>query len=286
LNSGPSSGHENRPKKYISMAEERLSEALSRGSNPVIEEAARYIEDAKFYLEKGDEETSLAAASYSYGLLDGMLGGNRYITSDMRKSMLKIVYLRGIGKDEDLSKLLDDRGMNEDLYHLIVNGMVEEGLVEARDKRVLSAKGRKLLRVGLVAGVFDLIHPGHVAFLRWCKEQVDVLVAVVARDPASRIRKGREPVQSETDRLGIIREFRMVDLALLGDRDDIYRPVARVQPDVILLGKDQAVAEESIREDLKRRGLEAEVERTQIWDTGELSKTTRIIERIRRRSRN
>ena len=38
----------------------------------VIEEARRYLQDAKYYLEKGRFETSLASIAYCEGLLDAL----------------------------------------------------------------------------------------------------------------------------------------------------------------------------------------------------------------------
>ncbi|RJS85568.1 DUF357 domain-containing protein [Candidatus Bathyarchaeota archaeon] len=38
----------------------------------VIEEAERYLKDAKFYLERGTAATSLASIAYSEGLLDAL----------------------------------------------------------------------------------------------------------------------------------------------------------------------------------------------------------------------
>ncbi|KYH41825.1 MAG: cytidyltransferase-like protein [Candidatus Bathyarchaeota archaeon B26-2] len=38
----------------------------------VIEEAKRYLEDARFYLERGMSGTSLASVAYAEGLLDSL----------------------------------------------------------------------------------------------------------------------------------------------------------------------------------------------------------------------
>jgi FAD synthetase len=132
----------------------------------------------------------------------------------------------------------------------------------------------------LVAGVFDLIHPGHLAFLNWARGRVDALVVIVARDPNSQHRKGRKPIQGESDRLSLVSELKPVDIAVIGDQDDIYSPVLRIGPDLILLGKDQDIDGRRIKADLRKRGLDVKIIRSRVWDSGELSKTTRIYERI------
>jgi FAD synthetase len=75
--------------KYIEKTERALRE-LEITQKPVcldpmrmdevVDEAKRYLDDAKYYLGKGEDETSLASVAYSEGLLDAlrMLGLARF----------------------------------------------------------------------------------------------------------------------------------------------------------------------------------------------------------------
>ncbi|RLF13769.1 MAG: DUF357 domain-containing protein, partial [Thermoprotei archaeon] len=63
-----------------------------------------------------------------------------------------------------------------------------------------------MARKVLVAGVFDLIHPGHLFFLQCAKELGEVYV-VVARDSTVERIKGRRPVVPEDQRLEVVRQL-------------------------------------------------------------------------------
>lgn len=89
-------------------------------------------------------------------------------------------------------------------------------------------------------GSFDLLHPGHVAFLQAARRLGSRLVVVVARDSRIKRIKGRKPLFSERERLRHLRQLRVVDKAVLGGRRNFYAIVRRVKPDVIALGYDQA----------------------------------------------
>lgn len=106
----------------------------------------------------------------------------------------------------------------------------------------------------MATGVFDLLHPGHLHFLRSAKELGDELVVVVATDVMVRKRK-HEPVTPQEMRRELVEGLKPVDRAIVGREDDIYKTVEEVRPDIIALGYDQSFREEDIMAELKRRGL-------------------------------
>ena len=91
------------------------------------------------------------------------------------------------------------------------------------------------MKTVMAQGVFDLLHPGHLHYLRRSKEKGDRLVVVIARD--SRIEK--DLYFDENDRKEMIEALEVVDKALLGSEDSIYDTVKKVKPDIITLGYDQ-----------------------------------------------
>jgi cytidyltransferase-like protein len=102
----------------------------------------------------------------------------------------------------------------------------------------LTSRGRRLIKVVLAGGVFDIIHPGHVLILTESKKLGDVLVVVVARDSFIKKRKRRMPVNNERNRLAVVASLRPVDAAILGEKGYL-RTIRRVMPDIISLGHDQ-----------------------------------------------
>lgn len=88
-------------------------------------------------------------------------------------------------------------------------------------------------------GTFDILHPGHIAFLEAARRLGTNLTVVVARDATVRREKGRLPVFNERDRLRVVASLKSVDHATLGDRPDSWRILRRIRPDVIAVGYDQ-----------------------------------------------
>ena len=141
-----------------------------------------------------------------------------------------------------------------------VTGLVDisyaEGLLDAlRMLGVVSFSWKRAEEPRVfVGGTFDLIHPGHIALLREASK-LGKLYVVVARDSNVKRFKGYEPVNSEQARLEVVSSLRYVYRAFLGDEVDYLKSVERVRPDIIVLGPDQFVDEDTLSRSLESRGL-------------------------------
>lgn len=91
----------------------------------------------------------------------------------------------------------------------------------------------------MVFGVFDLLHPGHISFLRQAKRLGDFLIVSVARDINVKKTKGRGPVQNEKQRLNALSRLPFVDKVVLGGIRDPMPHIRKEKPDIIALGYDQ-----------------------------------------------
>ena len=132
----------------------------------------------------------------------------------------------------------------------------------------------------MATGTFDLLHMGHIYYLKEAKKLGDKLVTVVARDSTVRKLK-HEPVTPEDMRLNIIKELRMVDEAVLGHEDDMYATVEDIKPDIIALGFDQIHDEKKIKQELKKRNINVKVSRLPKYSgMDDLNGTRRIIGKI------
>ena len=103
-----------------------------------------------------------------------------------------------------------------------------------------------------VAGTFDLLHPGHIALLRFASNMGKVYV-VVSRDVNAAKTKKRPLVFNENNRLKIISSLKYVYDARLGDPQDILKPVENIRPDIIVLGPDQPFDEEKLADLVEAR---------------------------------
>jgi FAD synthetase len=111
-------------------------------------------------------------------------------------------------------------------------------------------------------GSFDILHPGHLYYLREAKRYGDKLVVVVARDSNFRKFKGKDPKYNEKERLEHVRDISYVDKAVLGSENDILEMVEEYNPDIICLGYDQeTISMQELKEQLKKRGVNADVMR-------------------------
>ena len=132
----------------------------------------------------------------------------------------------------------------------------------------------------MATGTFDLLHMGHIYFLKEAKKHGDELVVVVATDNTVR-RLKHEPVNPENIRLDLIKELKIVDDAYIGHEDDMYKIVEEIKPDIITLGFDQIHDEKKITSELKKRNISAKVVRLKEYKEGnDLEGTRKIISKI------
>jgi FAD synthetase len=132
----------------------------------------------------------------------------------------------------------------------------------------------------MATGTFDILHMGHIYFLKEAKKLGDKLVVVVACDETVR-RLKHEPVTPEQMRLKLIKELKVVDDAVLGKEDDMFEVVEQIQPDVIALGYDQIHDEDSLQKKLDNRNIASRLVRLPKYDkTSDLDGTRRIISKI------
>jgi FAD synthetase len=133
----------------------------------------------------------------------------------------------------------------------------------------------------MASGVFDLIHPGHISYLKQAKSFGDHLTVVVASDSTVR-KKKHEPVTPEAMRAMIVGSLKPVDEAIVGGEGDIFDTVSKVNPDVIVLGYDQSFDEAKLTADLEARGFKGikVVRANECAD--DLNATRRIVDKIRR----
>ncbi len=130
----------------------------------------------------------------------------------------------------------------------------------------------------VATGTFDIIHPGHIRFLQEAKKLGDELIVIVARE--KNVKHKPKPVVPEEQRRKVVEAIKYVDRAILGDENDIFKPIEELKPDVIVLGHDQHFSEEWLKEELKKRNIECEVVRINVKEDCELCSSHRIIERI------
>src|SRR5437773_6986473 len=81
-------------------------------------------------------------------------------------------------------------------------------------------------------GVFDLLHPGHVRYLRHARALGDALIVGVNSDRSVRANKGpSRPITPEDERAEVLAALACVDAVVIFDGDTPHELIAAVQPD-------------------------------------------------------
>ena len=130
-------------------------------------------------------------------------------------------------------------------------------------------------------GTFDLLHPGHVHYLREAATFGDELHVIVAR--RCNVTHKEPPILPDHQRRDVVDAIDAVDEAHLGHESDIFVPIERIEPTVIVLGYDQHHEEDAVAAALDERGIDCRVERAgprEPQGDDELLSTGDIIDRI------
>jgi D-beta-D-heptose 7-phosphate kinase/D-beta-D-heptose 1-phosphate adenosyltransferase len=111
------------------------------------------------------------------------------------------------------------------------------------------------LRIVFTNGVFDLLHPGHVRYLRDAKALGDVLIVGVNADGSVRRNKGpARPITPQAERAEVLAALASVDAVVVFDEDTPAEVVALVQPDVLVKGADWPADQIVGRDTVEARG--------------------------------
>ncbi|MBI1875689.1 MAG: D-glycero-beta-D-manno-heptose 1-phosphate adenylyltransferase [Acidobacteria bacterium] len=131
-------------------------------------------------------------------------------------------------------------------------------------------------------GVFDLLHLGHVRYLRQARQQGDALIVGVNSDRSARGHKGSDrPLIPAEERAELVAALEVVDATVIFDEDTPLAIVSALQPDVLVKGADWPTDQIIGRDVVEARG--GRVVRVPL-EPGR--STTALVERIKALARN
>lgn len=100
-------------------------------------------------------------------------------------------------------------------------------------------QGRKVV---FTNGCFDILHVGHVRYLKEAKAQGDILVLGLNSDASVKVLKGpTRPLQNECDRAEILSSLASVDYVTLFGEDTPEKLIQEVRPDILVKGGDYKI---------------------------------------------
>ena len=95
------------------------------------------------------------------------------------------------------------------------------------------------MRVGVIAGNFDVIHPGYIKMFKECKENCDYLTVLLHKDPSIERPEKLKPILSVEERIEMLMSLRMVDDVMPYTTESmLHHFLEELEPDVRFLGDD------------------------------------------------
>lgn len=142
----------------------------------------------------------------------------------------------------------------------------------------LKSEGKRIV---LTNGIFDLLHPGHVRYLRQAKALGEVLIVGVNGDASARRLKGKDrPWMTAADRAEVVAALESVDYVVAFEEDTAEALVDALQPHIYVKGGDYTM--ESLPE---ARAVERAGGQVVVLPLSEGYSTSALIERIAQRIR-
>jgi rfaE bifunctional protein nucleotidyltransferase chain/domain len=134
----------------------------------------------------------------------------------------------------------------------------------------LRVGGKKIV---FTNGCFDIIHIGHVRYLKEAKALGDVLVIGLNSDKSVSSIKSNRPINPQNHRAEVLSSLEMVDYVVLFDEETPYDLIKSIRPDILVKGGDWK-KEEIVGSDIAKE--------TYSLPYTEGASTTGIIEKIKR----
>jgi D-glycero-beta-D-manno-heptose 1-phosphate adenylyltransferase len=133
--------------------------------------------------------------------------------------------------------------------------------------------------ITLANGGFDLLHVGHVRYLRSAKQLGGRLIVAVNSDASVRALKGEgRPLVPEAERAEILAAFEGVDAVVIFSEPDVRALIREIRPDVHAKGTDYSVETVPERDEVHAYGGRVEI----VGDPKDHSTTEMIRSRLGR----
>ena len=131
--------------------------------------------------------------------------------------------------------------LDEVLLDVLATNNQAHGKLRTLDELVpeLQAHKRQGKTIAFTNGCFDILHAGHVSYLRAAAAQGDLLVVAMNSDKSIRKLKGPErPVNHEADRVLVLSALESVDYVVVFSSDTPKPLLRKIKPDVLVKGDE------------------------------------------------
>lgn len=106
-------------------------------------------------------------------------------------------------------------------------------------KSIVARLRARRKKVVFTNGCFDILHVGHIRYLRKAKSLGDILVVGLNTDRSVKEIKGeKRPIVPQKDRAEILAALEFVDYVVLFDEPDPFSLIEKVKPTILVKGAD------------------------------------------------
>ncbi|MCX5916559.1 MAG: D-glycero-beta-D-manno-heptose 1-phosphate adenylyltransferase, partial [Deltaproteobacteria bacterium] len=106
-------------------------------------------------------------------------------------------------------------------------------------KSIVARLRARRKKVVFTNGCFDILHVGHIRYLRKAKSLGDILVVGLNTDRSVRKIKGeKRPIVPQKDRAEVLAALEFVDYVVLFDEPDPFSLIEKVRPTILAKGAD------------------------------------------------
>ena len=93
--------------------------------------------------------------------------------------------------------------------------------------------------IGIIAGNFDVIHPGYIKMFKECKSYCKQFIVLLHTDPSIERPEKLKPILSKEERTEILTSIKFIDgIAYYTYEKELVDLIYRLNPDIRFLGDD------------------------------------------------
>lgn len=210
----------------------------------------------------GDTAFAYLAAAYAFGLesADALKLANTASSIKVTKFGTAVV---------EIAEVIEELYGETDKIQTM--DTIEQTLSSQRNKTIVFTNG-----------CFDILHIGHIRYLKEAKAKGDILVLGLNSDASVKRLKGNDrPINNQKDRMDMLAEMEFIDYIVIFEDDTPLELIKKVKPDILVKGGDYTPENIVGADFVKGRGG-----RVEVIPFVEGKSTTNIINTMRMREKN
>lgn len=105
----------------------------------------------------------------------------------------------------------------------------------------LRSKGKRII---FTNGCFDILHKGHITYMKEAKKLGDILIVGMNSNNSARRLKGKDrPINDQESRAAVLASLEFVDYVVIFDEDTPFNLIKSIEPDILVKGGDYKIEE-------------------------------------------